>query len=87
MKPAVLSLPDRLYREECVVLEYEVLLQCCKPEVLEVTPEECRAIEASTTEQSQNQVWYQQRAGCVTAFKLKSACSTSKYSKTCKESA
>ena len=70
------SLPDRLYREECVVLEYEELLQCCKPVVLEVTPGECRAIEASTRKQSQSQVWYQQRAGRVTASKLKSVCST-----------
>ena len=42
------SLPDRLYREECVVLEYEELLQYCKPVVLEDTPEEYGAIEAST---------------------------------------
>ena len=45
-------LPDRLYREECVVLEYEQLLRCCKPVVLDVTPGECRATEASTRKQS-----------------------------------
>ena len=70
------SLPDRLYREECVVLEYEELLQCCKPVLLEVTPGECRAIEASTRKQTQSRVWYQQREDCVTASKLKPACST-----------
>ena len=42
------SLPDRLYREKSVVLGYEELLQCCKPVVLEDTPGEYGAIEAST---------------------------------------
>ena len=44
---------------------------------LEVIPDECRAIEASTRKQSQSKVWYQQRAGHNTASNLKSACKTS----------
>ena len=49
------SCPDRLYREECAVLEYEELPQYCKPEAAEVTWEKYETMEASTRKQSQCQ--------------------------------
>ena len=69
-------LSDSLFEEECIELEYIELLQLCQQISLEVTPDECRAIEASTRKQSQSKVWYQQRAGHITASNLKSACKT-----------
>ena len=69
-------LSDSLFKEECIELEYIELLQLCQQISLEVTPDECRAIEASTRKQSQSKVWYQQRAGRITASNLKSACKT-----------
>ena len=69
-------LSDSLFKEECIELEYTELLQQCQQISLEVTPDECRAIEASTRKQSQSKVWYQQRAGRITASNLKSACKT-----------
>ena len=44
-------LPERLYKEECVKLEYTDLLQCCRVISLDVSPDECRAIEAATRTQ------------------------------------
>ena len=67
---------DSLFKEECIELEYTELLQQCQQISLGVTPDECRAIEASTRKQSQSKVWYQQRAGRITASNLKSACKT-----------
>ena len=70
------TLPDSLFKEECIQLDYTELLQQCQQISLEVTPDECQAIETSTRKQSQSKVWYQQRAGHITASKLKSACKT-----------
>lgn len=69
-------LPDSLFKEECIQLNYTELLQQCQQISLEVTPDECQAIETSTRKQSQSKVWYQQRAGRITASNLKSACKT-----------
>lgn len=69
-------LPDRLHKEECIKLEYVELLQQCQVISLEVTSDECKAIEAATRKQSHSKVWYQQWAGRITASNLKSACKT-----------
>ena len=69
-------LPNSLFKEECIQLDYIELLQQCQQISLEVTGDECQAIETSTRKQSQNKVWYQQRAGRITASNLKSACKT-----------
>ena len=69
-------LPNSLFKVECIQLDYTELLQQCQQISLEVTPDECQAIETSTRKQSQSKVWYQQRAGRITASKLKSACKT-----------
>ena len=49
------------FREECLQLDYRYkeLLQQCQQILLEITPDECGAIEASTRKQSQYKVWYQ----------------------------
>ena len=52
------------------------LLQQCQQILVEITPDECRAIKASTRKRSQSKVWYQQRAGRITASNLKTACKT-----------
>ena len=70
-------LPDSLFKEECIQLNYTELLQQCQQISFEVTPDECQAIETSTRKQSLSKVWYQQRAGRITASNLKSACKTS----------
>ena len=69
-------LSDSLFKEKCIELQYIELLQLCQQISLEVTPDECRAIEASTRKQSQSKVWYQQWAGRITASNLKSPCKT-----------
>ena len=71
-----MPLPDSLFKEECIQLDYIELLQQCQQISVEVTPDECQAIETSTRKQSQSKVWYQQRAGRITASNLKSACKT-----------
>lgn len=68
--------PDSLFKEECIQLDYTDLLQQCQQISLEVTHDGCQAIETSTRKQSQSKVWYQQRAGRITASNLKSACKT-----------
>ena len=70
------TLPDSLFKEECIQLDYTELLQQCQQISLEVTPDECQGIETSTRKQSQSKVWYQLWAGRITASKLKSACKT-----------
>ena len=49
------------FREECLQLDYWYieLLQQCQQILLEITPDECGAIEASARKQSQYKVWYQ----------------------------
>lgn len=43
---------------------------------LKITAEEADAVEEATRGQSNNQVWFEQGAGRVTASKFKAACST-----------
>ena len=69
-------LPESLYKEECIQLEYKDLLQCCQVISLNVSPDGCQAVEAATRTQSNTKVWFQQRAGRITASNLKSACRT-----------
>jgi len=69
-------LSNSLFKEECIQLDYIELLQQCQQISLEVTPGECQAIETLTRKQSQSKVWYQQRAGRITASNPKSACKT-----------
>jgi len=69
-------LQDSLFKEKCIQLDYIELLQQCQQISFEVTPDECQAIGTLTRKQSQSKVWYQQRAGHITASNLKSACKT-----------
>lgn len=75
-------LPNSIFfREECSQLDYQYieLLQQCQQILLEITPDECGVIEASTRKQSQYKVWYQmagRQAGHITASNLKTACKT-----------
>ena len=66
-------LPNSLFKEECIQLDYIELLQQCKQISLEVTRDECPAIETSTRKQLQNKDWYQQWAGRITASKTNTA--------------
>lgn len=44
--------------------------------VITLTLEECQAIEKATRQQANSKLWFQQRAGRITASRMKSACHT-----------
>ena len=44
--------------------------------MITLTLEECQAIEKETRKQANSKVWFQQRAGRITASQMKSACHT-----------
>ena len=77
--PKKTNLPDAvtaLYREEYMDLDYIELLEKCHNTQMSITEAECRAIEKETRNQAESKVWFAQRAGRITASKLKAACRT-----------
>lgn len=65
-----------LHSEEYMDFNYVELLDACDKILLTITEEECRAIERETKMQAQSKVWFSQRAGRITASRLKAACHT-----------
>lgn len=64
--------------DSALELNYVDLLKECKNQFREisVTEEQAKAVENSTREQSNSELWYRFRAGRMTASKMKSACCT-----------
>ena len=65
-----------LYKPQNEELTYTELLEICEQTVLSITRDEVILIENSTQGQSKSAVWFTQRAGRITASKMKSACTT-----------
>jgi len=57
-------------------LNYLELLNACDSISLSITDEESQAIERATQKQAESKVWFSQRAGRITASRLKAACHT-----------
>ena len=73
------KLPDAitaLYNETYMELNYVQLLEKCYDIHLSITEPECKAIEKETQNQAASRVWFAQRAGRITASRLKAACHT-----------
>lgn len=74
------KLPKRLgeivYNPEYEKLDFVELLEKSGEVEISLSLEECQAIEKSTREQATCNLWFQQRAGRITASRLKSACHT-----------
>ena len=64
--------------EKYLTLNYPELLNACEIffESLSVSPEQVKEVELKTREQSGSKVWFQQRAGRITASRLKSSVCT-----------
>ena len=67
-----------LFKDEYLELSYPDLLVKCEElfATIEVTSAQAKCIEKKTKGQSLNKIWFQQRAGRVTASKLKLAART-----------
>lgn len=57
-------------------LGFESLLSKGKEIIIDIKKEQCLLIKSSTREQSKSKIWYQQRAGRITASKLNFVCHT-----------
>ena len=69
-------LTEQFFKEEYMKIGFESLLSKGKEITIDINKEQCLLIESSTREQSNSRIWYQQRAGRITASKLKSVCHT-----------
>ncbi|CAG9772931.1 unnamed protein product [Ceutorhynchus assimilis] len=67
---------DNWYSSNMVSKSYEELLAISKTLDLTLTEDQCKAIEATTREQSQNSTWFKYRAGRITASRFKAVCRT-----------
>lgn len=65
-----------LYSDEHMSLNYLELLGQCDKTIISITEKECEAVERETRQQSQSKTWFDQRAGRITASKLRAACHT-----------
>ena len=65
-----------LYNPENEELLYTELLEVCDELQLSVRPEEVQNIEVYTQEQAKSPAWFKQRAGRITASKMKAVCAT-----------
>ena len=65
-----------LYNPENEELLYTELLEVCDELQLSVRPEEVQNIEVYTREQAKSPAWFKQRAGRITASKMKAVCAT-----------
>ena len=65
-------------RNNYLTLNYSELLNACEIffESLSVSLEQAKKVELKTREQSGSKVWFQQRAGIITASRLKSSVCT-----------
>ena len=67
---------NNLYQPQHEELTYTELLEVCDNVTISVTATDITVIEEFTRGQSQSSAWYTQRAGRITASKMKSVCST-----------
>ena len=76
--PPLPPLLSDVYRPEYLELQYDKLLQVCEEfyNLMEISPEQINNLEIATKEQSKTKLWFQYRAGRVTASKSKSATCT-----------
>ena len=67
-----------LFKEEYLDLSYPDLLACCEScyDGLTITTEQSKAVEQKTKQQCGSKVWFQQRAGRITASRFKAAACT-----------
>lgn len=73
----VLPIPLRaLYNKDYLLLSYTDLLAKCEGVSITVTTEQAHFLEEKTRLQAKSTVWFEQRAGRVTASKFKAACHT-----------
>ena len=75
-KKGTLPLPlPNCFQEKYLELSYPELLIQCEAffKSLRITPEQVKSVEEKTREQSRSKIWFQQRAGRITASKLKLA--------------
>ncbi|XP_065916067.1 uncharacterized protein [Dysidea avara] len=70
------SLCELLYKPDNEELTYTELLVVCDEVTLTITEEEANVIETHTRNQARNTAWFMQRAGRITASKMKSVCGT-----------
>ena len=70
------SLCELLYKPDNEELTYTELLDVCEEVALTITDEEADNIETHTRNQARNTAWFMQRAGRITASKMKSVCCT-----------
>ena len=70
-----------LYDPKMLEVSFVKLLAHCEKiyQSISITPAEAEAIEANTREQAQSDLWFQYRAGRITASKFKSAVRTDKH--------
>ena len=59
-----------------LLLSYTDLLEKCEGVSLTITVEQARLLEEKTRQQARSTIWFEQRAGRVTASKFKAACHT-----------
>ena len=69
-------LSETIYNLDYEKLDFKELQQQRDGVEISLTVNECQAIKKATREQAQSKLWFQQRAGRITASKLKSACHT-----------
>jgi len=67
---------NTLYQSDFLQLNYDELLKQCESVLFDVTQEMADAVEQETRAQSQSKFWFKQRAGRVTASKMKAVCHT-----------
>lgn len=65
-----------LYEEKSLDLPYVELLNACSKVNMEISDEECKAVEVETRDQANCRLWFNLRAGRITASRLKAACHT-----------
>jgi len=65
-----------LFKPEHQNLSLAELLALAEETTISITESQSQAIELETREQSKSRVWFEQRAGRITASRLKSACHT-----------
>ena len=65
-----------LYQSDFLQLNYDKLLEHCESVLVDITQEMANTVEQETRAQSQSKFWFKQRAGRVTASKMKAVCHT-----------
>lgn len=71
--PLVLT---ELRNEEALHMDYSDVLSICNNINISVSEEQSKAVEIATRDQASSKLWFQFRAGRITASKMKTACCT-----------